>query len=219
MKDTKRIIYCIPGLGQDERVFSHLKIHNTELRFLNWHKADPKDDIGSYARKLAAKIDSNQKEVYLLGVSLGGIMAVEIADLIPIKKCILISTVKNKNELPATFSWFGKVPVKTNSIPKFIIEAQIILKPFYGKTDEKGNQLFNEMLKSSDLNFIRWAWNHIPQWNYNKEVNAPFIHFHGTSDHIFPIKNIDQAITLKGATHYAIYDERKKLNQLIELYL
>jgi pimeloyl-ACP methyl ester carboxylesterase len=113
----------------------------------------------------------------------------------------------------------GRFPMKTNSFTKFLIEAQIFFKPFLGKTDEAGLKLFNDMLKSADLDFIRWAWNHIPEWKYNKKIKAPFVHLHGTQDLIFPIKHIDQAITLKGATHYAIYDEIKKLNRLIELYL
>lgn len=216
---AKKIIYCIPGLGQDERIFKKLKIKNAELRFINWEKAQKEDDIPSYALKLSKKIKGSEGDIYLLGVSLGGIMSVEIAKLIPVKKCILISTVKNKNELPPSFEWAGKFPMKTNSITKFLIDTQIFLKPFLDKTDEEGLKLFNEMLKSADLDLIRWAWNHIPNWKYKKEVNAPFIHFHGTQDLVFPIKHIDGAITLKGATHYAIYDEIKKLNQLIELYL
>ncbi len=218
-KNSKKVIYCIPGLAQDERIFQKLKIKDAELRFLNWEKADPKDDIPAYAAKLAKRIDPQLDEVYLLGISLGGIMSIEIADLMPIKKCILISTVKNKNELPATFEWMGKLPMKTNSIAKFVIDSQIFFKPFLDKTDKEGLKLFNAMLKSADLDFIRWAWNHLPNWKYNKKVKAPFVHFHGTHDLIFPIKNIDQAITLKGGTHYTIYNEAKKLNQLIELYL
>ena len=217
--ETKKVIYCIPGLGQDKRIFKGLKIKNAEMRHVSWIKAEEKDNIASYAKKLCEQIDTSESEIYLLGVSLGGIMSVEIAELMPIKKCILISTVKNKKELPPSLDWAGKFPMKTNSITKFLIDTQIFLKPFLDKTDEEGLTLFNNMLKSADLDLIRWAWNHIPKWKYNKEVNATFVHFHGTQDLVFPIKYIDRAITLKGATHYAIYDEIKKLNQLIELSL
>ena len=219
-KEAKKIIYCIPGLGQDKRIFSRLQIGNAELRFIDWFEAKEEDDIPSYAAKIAKKITADDaEEVYLLGVSLGGVMCVEIAELIKVKKIILISTVKNRKELPPSFEWMGRFPIKKNSFPKFLIDAQIFFKPFLGKTDEEGMTLFQDMLRSSDLNFIRWAWNHIPNWRYNKKIKAQFIHLHGTNDLVFPIKHIDQAVTLKGATHYAIYDEAKKLNRLIELFL
>lgn len=214
----KKVIYCIPGLGQDDRVFSDLEIKNAELRFLNWEAAQAKEDIPAYAARLAKRIDPDEKELYLLGVSLGGIMAVELAKILKVKKIILISTVKNRDELPASFHWLGKVPVTSNSIPKFIIDAQVVLKPFYGKANSAGVDLFEEMLHDASLDFLRWAWNQIPKWKNEEKVNAPFIHLHGTSDLIFPIKNIDCAITLKGATHFAIFNDKKKLNQLIELY-
>lgn len=218
-KEQKKIIYCIPGLGQDERIFSKLQIKDAEIRYVKWITAKDEEDIPGYAARLADQIKEEEQEVYLLGVSLGGIMAIEIAELRPIKKIILISTVKNRKELPPSFEFMGKIPLRTNSFAKFLIDSQIILKPFLGKTDEAGLQLFNDMLKASDLDFIRWAWNHIPKWKYNKKLKAPYVHFHGTQDLVFPIKHIDEAITLAGATHFAIYDEIKKLNRLIELYL
>lgn len=215
---AKKIVYCIPGLGQDHRVFEGLQIEHAELRFIDWIQAKEDEDIPAYAARLAEQIE-NVPNLYLMGVSLGGIMSVEIAKLIPVQKLILISTVKNRAEMPPSFEWMGKVPVKSNSIPKFLIDAQVILKPFYGKANEKGMELFEKMLKSSSLDFMRWAWNHIPEWNSKGEPKTPFIHLHGTADLVFPIKHIDQAITLKGATHFAIFNDKKKLNQLIELFL
>lgn len=214
----KRIIYCIPGLGQDHRVFEGLEIEHAELRFIDWIEAKEDEDIPAYAARLAEKIEK-VSNLYLLGVSLGGIMSVEIAKLIPVKKLILISTVKNRSELPASFEWMGKIPMKSNSLPKFVIEAQVLLKPFYGKANQKGIELFEEMLRSASIDFIRWAWNRIPEWNSKGEPKAPFLHIHGTADLVFPIKHIDQALTLKGATHFAIFNDLEKINQLINTHM
>jgi pimeloyl-ACP methyl ester carboxylesterase len=216
--ESKRIIYCIPGLGQDHRVFEGLKIKDSELRFIDWIEAKEDEDIPTYAARLAEQIEK-VPNLYLLGVSLGGIMSVEIAKLIPVKKLILISTVKNRSEMPPTFEWMGKVPIKSNSLPKFAIEAQVVLKPFYGKANQKGIALFEKMLRAASLDFIRWAWNHIPEWKSKGEPKSPFIHLHGTADLVFPIKHIDQAITLKGATHFAIFNDMEKINSILEKHL
>jgi len=216
--DEKRVIYCIPGLGQDHRVFEGLKIEHAELRFLDWIEAKEDEDIPGYAKRLAEEIEI-VPNLYLLGVSLGGIMSIEMAKHLPIKKLILISTVKSRSELPPSFEWMSKVPVKSNSIPRFLIEAQVLLKPFYGKANQSGIALFESMLRSASLDFIRWAWNHIPEWKSKGEPKAPFLHIHGTADLVFPIKHIDQAITLKGATHFAIFNDMEKVNQLLGKYL
>ena len=216
--NPEKVVYCIPGLGQDHRVFEGLKIDNAEMRYLDWIKAKEDEDIPTYAARLAKKIEE-VPNLYLLGVSLGGIMSVEIAKLIPVKKLILISTVKSRSELPPTFEWMGKIPMKSNSLPKFVIDAQSLLKPFYGKANQKGIDLFEKMLKSTNPDFIRWAWNHIPEWKSKGEPKVPFVHIHGTSDLVFPIKHIDEALTLKGATHFAIFNDLKKINRLIAKHI
>ena len=218
MAEEKKIIYCIPGLGQDHRVFKGLKIDDAELRFIDWVEAKEDEDIPTYAKRLAEKIEEGPN-LYLLGVSLGGMMSVEIAKHLSVEKLILISTVKNRDEMPATFDWMGKIPMKSNSLPKFVIDAQVLLKPFYGKANQKGIDLFEKMLKSASIDFIRWAWNQIPEWESKGLPKAPFIHLHGTADLVFPIKHIDQAITLKGATHFAIFNDMEKINELLNRHL
>jgi len=219
MTKTDKVVYCIPGLGQDKRVFNGLEIAGAELRFLDWIEAKEEEDIATYAIRFAEQIEKDHPNLYLLGVSLGGILAIEIARHLSVKKLILISTVKNRAEMPPSFEWMGRVPVKSNSLPKFIIEAQVTLKPFYGKANQEGIELFGKMLKSASLDFIRWAWNSIPEWKYKKEPNTPFIHLHGTADLVFPIKHIDQAITLKGATHFAIFNDMKKINGILSKHI
>lgn len=86
-------IYCIPGLGADHRLFSKLKLE-AELIPVEYITAESDDTAQSYAAKLLTQI--KEENPILMGVSLGGILAIEISKLIPVKKLILISTVKSK---------------------------------------------------------------------------------------------------------------------------
>ena len=52
-------VYCISGLGADERLFRNLKITNADLKFINWVKPDRNDSISSYSDQLIAQIDLN----------------------------------------------------------------------------------------------------------------------------------------------------------------
>ncbi len=160
-----------------------------------------------------------KEDVYLLGVSLGGMLAIEIAELLPVKKLILISTIKNRREMPHRLEWLGHLPTKNQLLPKFAVSASRLLKPFYGKANPEGLKLFNDMLAEADLEFIRWGWEQIPLWKFDKEITTPHIHLHGTADLIFPIKYIDHAITIAGATHYAIFNNAEQINKQISAWI
>lgn len=45
-------VYCISGLGADERLFRNLKLTNADKKFVNWVKPDKIDTISSYSDKL-----------------------------------------------------------------------------------------------------------------------------------------------------------------------
>lgn len=212
---SKTKIYCIPGLGLDDRLFQKLKIPNAELHFLNWKKPLIDENIHAYAKRMAEEIPDDEN-ICLLGVSLGGIMSIEIAQFRKVKKLILISTVKNQDEMPKYMSWLDKLPKSSQTAARFGIDASIALKPFYDNADKIGNKLFHDMIKGADIEFINWGIHQIAKWKFKKEIQVPFIHIHGTNDLIFPIKNIDQAVTIKNGTHFMVYNQAEKISSIIE---
>lgn len=211
----KTPLYCIPGLGLDHRLFSKLSIPSAEIKVIDWIEPLKSESIKSYAERLADEIPK-EEEVYLLGVSLGGIMSIEIAQIRNVKKLYLISTVKNAAEMPKYMAWLDRIPEQSKTAAKFAIEASIALKPFYDKASDEGNLLFHKMLKSASIDFINWGIKAIAKWKGVERLETPFLHLHGTDDLVFPIKNIDQALTLKGGTHYTIYNEAEKISNIIE---
>ena len=89
-----KTIYCISGLGADERAFSKLKIDGYSLRVIPWLMPEPGETIQHYATRMRAIIDD--PEPILMGLSFGGMLCAEIAKQIPVQKLILISSVKSK---------------------------------------------------------------------------------------------------------------------------
>lgn len=207
-------IYCIPGLSLDHRLFNKLNILEAELHFIDWIKAEGKESIKSYAKRLAEKLPKDEK-ISLMGVSLGGIIAVEISQIREIEKLFLISTVKNKEEMPNYMSWLNNLPSNNNMAMRLGIDATIKLKPYYDNADSSGNKLFKEMMKAADVDFVNWGIHQVAQWKFKEKLKTPFLHIHGTNDLIFPIKHIDQAITIKGGSHFTVYNEAEKISKII----
>jgi pimeloyl-ACP methyl ester carboxylesterase len=93
-----KTIYCISGLGADERAFSKLKIKDFKLKVINWLMPEPNETIEHYATRMRATI--TEENPVLMGLSFGGMICTEIAKQIPVEKIIIISSIKSSKELP-----------------------------------------------------------------------------------------------------------------------
>ena len=193
--EMKKTIYCIPGLGLNHKVFQKLNIPSANLKFLDFIEPKPDESVSNYAARMAKNI--SDEDFSLLGMSFGGMLSIEIARLMKVKQVFLISTVKNKMEMPSIFKYIDKLPTPNKSATKLAIETTVAFKPYYDNSDEEGNELFQEMLNEASHSFLNWALKEIANWQFDEQVNCPFYHIHGTSDLIFPIKNIDKAESLK----------------------
>ncbi len=75
------------------------------------------ETIEGYAKRMSE--DIKHEDPVLLGLSFGGIMSIEIAKLVSVKKIILISSIKTFHEMPLWMRLTGRlkldkvVPLKT----------------------------------------------------------------------------------------------------------
>ncbi len=212
-------IYCIPGFGADEKIFSKLAINDASLQVINWLDPLPKEPFVDYCSRMAAAI--KEEEPVIVGVSFGGMVALEIAKLRPVKQIILISSVKNTNELPAKLRLIGKLrlnrifPVKKiQENEKFYELANRRLGAF---TDEE-KAFANTYRRSATLNYVNWSFNQILNWKNNLFPES-IIHIHGSRDLIFPVKSIKPTHIIDGGTHMMIVNRAAEISAIINDYL
>jgi len=82
-------IYCISGLGANEKVFQFLDLSFAKPVFIQWIRPLDNETLPQYAMRLKEEFISEPKPV-IFGLSLGGMLAVEIAKAMPSSKAILI---------------------------------------------------------------------------------------------------------------------------------
>lgn len=204
-------IYCLPGLGADQRLFSKLQL-NANLIPINYVEAKIDDTAGTYAVKLLDQI--KEENPILMGVSLGGILAIEISKLIPVKKLILISTIKTKNELPPYFSLVDHLPFDISKTAAWFKNYGEWLKPFYNKISREEMDLFKSMLLKTPDEFINWGVNAVSHWK-NETITTNYIHIHGTLDLVFPTKWVKDYTEVKGGSHFMVVDKASQLTPII----
>jgi len=200
-------LYLIPGLGADERVFTSLKL-NTETQVIHWLEPHQNEPLPDYTKRLSAQIDSSQP-FGLLGVSFGGIMAVEIAKTLKPEITILISSVSKSDELPQHFIRLGKLGL-LNFVPDSLLKPPMPLMSFLFGAKDIG--LLSQIVKDTSPTFLRWALNAILEWKSDVELPS-VVRIHGTNDWLIPLKGVARLI--KNGGHFMIVDRAEDVAGII----
>lgn len=209
-------IYCISGLGADERVFQRLSIANATLIPIKWPAINWDDSMRSYAKKIAEQIQGEQP--ILLGLSLGGMLATEIGKLIITEKVFLISSAKTRKELGYNFPlWKFAVNKHLVAFGLFKSLAPLSRYRLDLKTPEE-RILIADMIKKTSLDFMKCAIHMIINWD-NTIVNNDIIHIHGTKDKIITPKNIKATHWIEGGGHFMIYNKAEIISKLVSQHL
>lgn len=207
-------IYFISGLGADERAFSKLDfVLQHKAIYLPWLPITSKSEsIENYASRMAK--DVLGPDPILVGLSFGGMMAMEIAKLIPVKKVILISSCKTKNELPTQLKLAGTLGLD-HLIPSSLVKkSKPIIYNFLGTISEPEKQIASEYVDNIDDEYLAWSFRTISRWR-NTDVACPTFHIHGNADMLLPSSFVKADVIIEGGNHFMIYNKAAEINPVI----
>lgn len=208
-------IFLIAGLGADTRIYNNIELGDEhDVTPVDWIEPNQYDTLSTYAQKLIHQYFITDGSV-VIGNSLGGMVAIEIAKQIKLSKVILISSIKTRSEAPFYFKLFRTVPVYRLLSGNFVRKLGGMLRPMFGYMSEQHLWLFRDMLEKSSPKFIEWAFGVILNWD-NETVPADVYHITGDKDLIFNYKRIKDATIIKGGTHIMIFDKAKQINKILK---
>ena len=205
------VFYLIPGLGADERVFQFLRLQG-ETHVLRWLSPQSSaEDLPHYAARLAAAIPLEQV-CWLVGVSFGGILALEVAQLRPLARVVLISSFVGPSESP----WLGKLARITGLYhlvpPQLLRRLPRVAKWFFGVKNGRDYQLLCQILHDADAAFTRWAIARLLQWPGCTSPAA--IRIHGTEDRLLPAGAAHSQYLLPGG-HLIIISRAAEISRIL----
>lgn len=207
--NKKVIIYGLSGMGVDSRVFVNLSLEN-ELVVLDWIAPQKNERIRHYANRLSQKIDATQPFI-LVGVSFGGIMAIEIAKIIEPKAIILISSAQTKSELRKIYRFLGRVHLM-KIVPKTMLHPPAWLLQIFLGTAKRA--MVKEILNDMEADFTHWALSELMKWDHD-EVMKNCIKISGSRDLLMPLRKSKNNSVIKGGTHFMIVDRANEVSMLI----
>lgn len=215
-------LYCLPGMGTDERVFQHLVPllpPRFEVQYLT-HQApvDHAESIAAYAARLAKALPPNNPAPIFMGVSLGGPIAVELAKFFPKPKLVLISTYKQRLERPPLFKLTAYLPLHRLISYRYTCNWVPRLARWSRICSVEDSHLLADMFKENTAEHFAWARHALVHWD-NPTPPQDCLHLNGDADHIFRTANPHADYLIAGGTHNMILDRAETLAPLIIDYL
>lgn len=214
-------VYLIPGLGFDKRIFSKLDLDKIDFDYLDWIEPLENESIKDYAIRFSSRIDSKQNDISLIGHSLGGIIAQEIAAIRPINRIILISSIKSRKELPLHFKIMK--PLLIYKLFSKELTARTI--KYWGKihdyVTQEEQELVIEMLNQQSNDYLKWALKQLSMWKLPEMRPLTKIYqISGENDKTFPLKLIHNPnYTISEAGHFMVYKHSTLISKLIQTEL
>lgn len=212
-------VYCMPGMSAKPNIFEHLRLPESQFKihWLSWIPPYKKEPIADYSKRMTEFIHHHNP--ILIGVSLGGLIVQEMQKHIKVRQVIIISSIKNKYELPK-FMRFGRKTKLYKLLPTGLAKHySVLLKLPIGKKNKKRLKLYEKYLGVFDKAYLNWCIDEILNWKQEKHLPG-IIHIHGDKDRLFPIKYIDDCEVLPGGSHIMIITRfhwiNKNLPSLIE---
>ena len=202
-------IYLISGLGADERMFQRLNFYNFEPVYLQWISPKKNESISNYAAHLKSQI--TEEKPIIIGLSLGGMMAIEISKQIKTEKLVLISSIKTKEELPILYRIAGFLKLNKFVPRQFFKKPNPFFYWLFGAKTIEDKLLLKEVLKAADLDFTVWAINEIVNWN-NTFIPENLHRIHGNNDHLLPIKVSTPHFKIENGSHLMVFNKAEEVS-------
>jgi pimeloyl-ACP methyl ester carboxylesterase len=214
MSDKKIPVYFVPGLAAGKEIFRNISLPESKYKtyVLEWLIPEKGETLVDYAKRMAAFI--NEPDAVLIGVSFGGVVAQEMSLFLNLKKLIIISSIKTRDEMPQRFKLAASTFTYKLVPTSLIMRGSDLTKFAIGPKTKKRLKLYQEYLHVRDKQYLDWAIEQMITWR-RKEAVPGVIHLHGESDLIFPIKNIENCISIKGGTHIMLLNKGKELTDKI----
>ena len=214
-------IYQISGLGANGKAFKNLRLNNDfEQIDTPWLQPEVDETLQHYTERMLDQINPTE-DFLLMGLSFGGILVQEMNRFVNPKYTILLSTIKDRVEMPKLFRFASEtnahklVPMGFLTSDK--VFSYMMLRRIYFP---KKQDALDEIFEFKDHYYLRWSINQIVNWHRSSDYQIKNLtHIHGNKDVIFPISNIKDCEVVEGGTHIMVMQRPKIVSGLINQVL
>lgn len=212
MKLKQIPVYFIPGMAAGPEIFKNIKFPKDKYRteVLEWLIPEKDETLLEYSKRMADRV--KEPNAILIGVSFGGVVAQEMDQFLKLRKLIIISSAKTRNELPRRMRIAGFTKAYKLIPTSVVLSVEDLTKFSVGPRSKKRLRLYQQYLNVRDKKYLDWALKSMVTWDRVEEVPS-VIHIQGDEDKVFPKKYITKCIVIKGGTHIMILNRGREISK------
>ena len=216
-------IYFIPGLGTDGRVFSNLIKHldlDNNFEILEYiTPLNPNEPLDQYTQRRTAHIRNSGTTPIFVGMSLGGIIAVEASNQFNNSPCAIISSIKQASQRPPALNALRHIKIHSLVPPSWTRWGASTFGHYFGVETPESLLTYKAMLYSMNDEHFKWGREAAVIWD-NTQPHDHILHIHGNKDHIFPHNYIKHPYHLvPDGTHNMTLDRPEMVAAILKPWL
>jgi pimeloyl-ACP methyl ester carboxylesterase len=209
-------LYLFPGQGSDRRIFKLLTFDpKHQIRVVEYGEPPKGSTMESFAKEQSKEIDASEKFI-LIGMSLGGMLCVELAEILNPEKTIIISSAKNRLELPLLYRFHRVIPLYKLVPGFFLVWGAKILQPLVEPDRNSHKETFKKMLANKKGSYMKRTIDLVINWK--RTSNSKLIYqVHGNRDRTIPIRNIKSpTYVVENGSHMMTLTRAQEIGRILK---
>ena len=207
-------VYLLPGLGADHRLFAKLELGEHRTHFLDWPRMPKGSTLTDFARELASQVDKKRPHA-LVGVSMGGMVAQELAVLTGPERTVIISSWKGPHEMPPPIKLLRGTHPERLLTRQFIQASLPFMRWQMGVEGPEAVKLFDELLEVHTVEQLQVQIDAVLHWDGPAKPVKDLVHLHGTSDRLMPILFIKDPVKVPKGGHFMVFQRAPQVSRLV----
>ena len=149
---------------------------------------------------------------------IGGMVALEMARYLEARACLLIGSIRSREELP---KWVRAAKPLISATPSWLMGtapgAALALRATAGRLAGPRVRSLLEQFGGTSGRFLRWALLAMLRWEtLAKPLSIPVFHIHGDRDHVLPHRLTRPDVVVRGAGHLLMLTYPEAVNEFLE---
>lgn len=212
---TDPTLVLLPGLGADARLFEPQRARFPALIVPEWLQPAKNESLESFAARMADRIPRT-RPLILGGVSLGGMVAAQLAPLVMPDALLLIGTCLHPREISrAARAAASAAPWLTSgAIDRMRRLAPVVIRALGPMTSAQRESLL-KMADAVPAAFLRWAGPAIFAWHGAPPSPCPVFRIHGDRDRVIPPPASGVDLMIHRGGHIPSFTNPAPVNQAI----
>ncbi len=213
-----KTVYFISGMCYNCKVFDKIVLPKGFLKqYIEWLPPQPDESLSDYTRRMTCQIDTSRPFI-LVGYSFGAVIMQEMNRFLQPEKNIIISSFKDKDEIPVLFKAVKMANLVERMPDKIYTSTDFITNAFNYFFFHASNSEFTNFMTITDATYIKWAVKQITDWKPDNK-HEHLYHIHGTEDQIFPYDRLKNVIPIEGGDHLMVFKKADIVNPILSSIL